>query len=436
MPFRSNIFFHLAIAALLTACGPLQPAFLTKPTPHEKYGESLKKAGLENTGLANAWTAAAARALNDTIEIPTPFQETAYFPADEPLALGYRIAARRGERITVRADVEASAPVKVFIDVFQIDDDEFDHVVSAEDGSELEFVADRDRIHIVRIQPELLQSASITVTIVTGASMEFPVSGLGSKAIKSFFGDARDGGRRRHEGVDVFAPRGTPLIAVANGVARAANNRLGGKVVWLHDTDRGLNLYYAHLDSQYVGALQMVKIGDTLGTVGNSGNAEHTPPHLHFGIYARGEGAVDPLPFLNTPLQDPAPITADLEMLHYPARVRSKNAELRLSTDRKAASIVKLPQHTYVPIIAASGDRFRVRHGSLTGYVNAKDVVPIEKPLRSITLDTDQRLMDAAQVDAAPIKFLQKGEEVELLAESGSFRIVRTVDREVGWIVG
>src|SRR5690606_23282161 len=206
-------------------------------------------------------------------------------------------------------------------------------------------------------------------------------------------------------------------------------------VVWLHDAKLGVNLYYAHLDSQYVGALAMVKAGDTLGTVGNSGNAEHTPPHLHFGIYAQGEGAVDPLPFLNTPSQDPAPITADLELLNGGARIRSKHADLRISTETKAGPIMKLPKDTFVPIIAASGDRFRVRHGSLTGYVNAKDVMPIEKPLRSITLGSEQRLLDAAQVDAAPIKLLQKGEEVELLAEDGAFLNVRTADREVGWIV-
>jgi hypothetical protein len=90
----------------------------------------------------------------------------------------------------------------------------------------------------------------------------------------------------------------TPALAAADGVVRGVGvTSLGGKVVWLRDED-GHALYYAHLDRQYVTEGQQVRTGDTLGFIGNTGNARTTPPHLHFGIYARGEGPVDPWYFV------------------------------------------------------------------------------------------------------------------------------------------
>lgn len=85
-------------------------------------------------------------------------------------------------------------------------------------------------------------------------------------------------------------------MAASGGVAVPGTNRLGGNVVWLRDPARGLTHYYAHLDTVLVASGQRVRRGDTLGTVGNTGNARATPPHLHFGLY--DGGALDPEPFL------------------------------------------------------------------------------------------------------------------------------------------
>ena len=68
--------------------------------------------------------------------------------------------------------------------------------------------------------------------------------------------------------------------------------------MWVHDLERHVTLYYAHLDEHRVRGGQCVEPGDTLGLVGTTGNAEGTVPHLHFGIYVPGEGAVDPYPFV------------------------------------------------------------------------------------------------------------------------------------------
>jgi murein DD-endopeptidase MepM/ murein hydrolase activator NlpD len=128
-------------------------------------------------------------------------------------------------------------------------------------------------------------------------SMVFPV---GSKRsfVGSFWGADRDGGRRSHEGIDIFARRGTAVVALCDGwiVERAFTPR-GGKVLWLQSANYAWTAYYAHLDQQLVREGQFVRKGQVIGTVGKTGNARTTPPHLHFGIYTEN-GAVNPYPYV------------------------------------------------------------------------------------------------------------------------------------------
>jgi len=132
------------------------------------------------------------------------------------------------------------------------------------------------------------------------AALAFPVAGKRS-SIGSFWGDVRDGGARSHEGIDIFAKKGTPVVAVCDGVAYTGVGPRGGNYVWLRSWDYPWTAYYAHLDKHGVKNGQLVKKGDVLGTVGKTGNAKTTPPHLHFGIYT-WLGAVNPLPYIkNSP---------------------------------------------------------------------------------------------------------------------------------------
>jgi hypothetical protein len=138
----------------------------------------------------------------------------------------------------------------------------------------------------------------------------FPVSGARSN-IGSFFGDSRSGGKRKHEGIDIFAKKGTPVVAVCDGYITAVENGgLGGKTVWLRSEDGEWSAYYAHLDIQKVSTGQFVQQGDILGTVGNTGNAKYTPSHLHFGIYTYS-GAINPLPYVKTSRKVLKPTEAD-----------------------------------------------------------------------------------------------------------------------------
>jgi murein DD-endopeptidase MepM/ murein hydrolase activator NlpD len=154
------------------------------------------------------------------------------------------------------------------------------------------------------------------VTVELGAALPFPVSGIDAGAIHSVFGDQRDAGSRRHEGVDILAQRSTPVIAVADGRAVPARNNLGGIIVWLNTA--GVSYYYAHLEKAAMRTPRRVRAGDVLGYVGNSGNAARTPPHLHFGIYRWGRGPIDPLPSLRTRRFPDNPIPGSWKIVETP----------------------------------------------------------------------------------------------------------------------
>jgi murein DD-endopeptidase MepM/ murein hydrolase activator NlpD len=135
----------------------------------------------------------------------------------------------------------------------------------------------------------------------------FPV--YGPSAFGDTFGAARsDVSGGWHHGDDIFAPLGAPVLAVAHGIVFSVGwERLGGRRLWLRD-DRGNEFYYAHLSAYSPFAVNgaIVNAGDVLGFVGDTGDAEGTPFHLHFevhpvGLLDRGyDGAVDPTSYLRS----------------------------------------------------------------------------------------------------------------------------------------
>lgn len=137
-----------------------------------------------------------------------------------------------------------------------------------------------------------------TRRIVMGAT-RMPVRGVRSNDLVDTWGAPRDGGSRRHRGIDIFAPRGTEIYALADGVLTYIGEQpKGGRCLWL-STEDGLSFYYAHLDRWAAGLYEGMEVreGQLLGYVGNTGNARSTPSHLHLAVHEGGE-AINPYMFL------------------------------------------------------------------------------------------------------------------------------------------
>ncbi|RYU80507.1 M23 family metallopeptidase [Hymenobacter persicinus] len=409
-----------------------------KSTAHEAYARRLRQAHLDETALGRDWLAAADRALGDSLTVSLPFQETGFFRADRATAAAYRYAVRAGEQINISLKLPAGTDAHVFLDAFELSPDRAAPVpVASADTAALSFsyVADDDRQHLLRVQPELLRTGRYTLRIQRAPSLGFPVQGKSDAAAGSFWGANRDNGARRHEGIDIFAKRGTPAVAAAAGlITRTGETPLGGKVVWLTDATHGQHLYYAHLDKQLVQAGQVVKAGDTLGLVGNTGNARTTPPHLHFGVYRSGRGAVDPFPFVRrADAEPPAPATKP-ERLGQWVRVRSKQASLHLSPQAKGAAAGQLARNMPLLVVGSQASWYRVeRPDGRVGYVAAKEVVPAE-PLRHESVSAAADLYVRPRAGAAALDSLPARSTVAVLGEFDGFRLVRNGAGVVGWL--
>jgi murein DD-endopeptidase MepM/ murein hydrolase activator NlpD len=273
-------------------------------TPHERYAAELRLGGAESTTAAT-WLESAKHALTKPLSVQLPDDRVVRVTSDRPEASGLVMKVKRGQRLIADAALD-DATTGLFLDVFTRDGTRLRHVAHAPRGAAtvaIEVRADAD--YIVRVQPRMFQAGAIAVSVRTEPTLSMPVDGATAKNVQSFFGSDRDGGRRAHHGVDIFAARHTPVRAAAAGfVTSVGTNGLGGNVVWIARPMRAESHYYAHLDRQLVTAGTYVKEGDVIGLVGNTGNARSTAPHLHFGIYA-AKGPVDPLPYISAPVSAP-----------------------------------------------------------------------------------------------------------------------------------
>ncbi len=139
----------------------------------------------------------------------------------------------------------------------------------------------------------------------------FPIGGAYPTPLIDSYGFPRMTGtadEHWHEGIDIFAKRGTPLVAAERGIiTKLGVGRLGGLKFWLKG-ESGSEWYYAHLDSFAPGLANgvVVEAGELVGYVGNTGNAVGTPPHLHLQLHPGGGRPVNPYPLLK--------VVSDLEL--------------------------------------------------------------------------------------------------------------------------
>ena len=271
-------------------------------SPRDVFIWRLRVAGLLDSPLGQRWSEAVDLAGEQPVKAGGQFRTTESFASDEVEAHVYQLSLERGEKLIWQFSRLDTAESRLYasLERREKNNQEWSTIteLDADDAINSQVVSKAGDYRIV-LQPELFASAEYLLAMANGGSLPFPVEGAGQRDIGSAFGVARDGGARKHHGVDIFAERGTPVTAVIDGYVRTGTGARGGEHVWLSGSMIGFGsarYYYAHLDSFVVESGDKVKKGDILGYVGNTGNAITTPPHLHFGIYSGGP--VDPAPFL------------------------------------------------------------------------------------------------------------------------------------------
>jgi murein DD-endopeptidase MepM/ murein hydrolase activator NlpD len=211
--------------------------------------------------------------------------------------------------------------------------------------------------------------ATVDAAAVADVAFSFPVAGHTLRSVVSHFGDPRDGGRRPHLGIDIAAPVGTPVLApVAGTVERVGEYPAGGLVVWLRDDSGRLLYYFAHLDTILVRRGQRLRAGEPLGTVGQTGNAIGTRPHLHFAVH-EGRNILDPWSVLAAAGRGTAG-SADADVGGPVLRTRLAGAALRTAPGG-GRTVAVLPRHQHVVVLDTVAGSVRVRYRNHEGYVAA-----------------------------------------------------------------
>lgn len=142
---------------------------------------------------------------------------------------------------------------------------------------------------IAEIDPAGAPEVAIAEGLVVGpAGLAIPVAGVKRDDLVDTFTQARAGGGRRHDAIDIMAPAGTPVLAAAPGTVEKLyfSEGGGGITAYIRSDDKRWIYYYAHLQSYAPGLAegQRIRRGQLIGRVGSTGNANPDGPHLHFAI--------------------------------------------------------------------------------------------------------------------------------------------------------
>jgi len=342
---------------------------------------------------------------------------------------------KRGEQINVQVSIKPRGGFQLFTELWQSGIDGGNPILLAAADTtiwQLQYEVKKDGRLLLRLQPELLRGGEYTVAISGGPTLGFPVLANAAYKIISLWGDGRDKGSRKHEGIDISGKFRTPVVAAASGYVNSVReNSLGGKVVFLQPDGKDYTLYYAHLDEQLVRQGQRVAKGEPVGLMGNTGNARNTVTHLHFGIYTTGGGAIDPLPFVNPNKTSPPAVTAPLELLQQ--RVRNTAAtSLRVSPDKAGMTLDKLPSNQIMQVLAATGDWYKVvLPDTREGFIESTAVT--DRSYRTLTLKNAAPLLDAPDSVTAVMTTLPQGSSINVLGGYGDYQYVQYKTLN-GWI--
>ena len=432
-----------AVLASIVFASSCQPEIVPEPyvptNAHDAYRHSLEHSGLIETALGRDWQEVGESALRSPVEVEAPFKETVYVDGAHAFATGYRFAVVRGQRTEVQLSIHPSSDWRIYLDLFREPEEHGKlpvHVASGGEGDlRLAFEPRQNGTYLLRLHSELLRGGSCTLEIKNVASLDFPVAGHDVSSIGSTFGVPREAGRRTHHGVDIFARRHTEVLATSTARVRRVDEwKLGGNIIWLDDPERNIRLYFAHLQTQDVEEGVWVHAGDRIGTVGNSGNARTTPPHLHFGVYARGKGPIDPYPFIHQPRREPRAVRVELDNLGRWLRTKSDDVSLRPRPGGNPP-LREMPKHTPLFVSGASSRSYRVRlPNGLAGYVAESETEPASRAIGTLVLTRQEHVVDRPASDAAVIRRIKAGTSIDVLAHFGNYSWIDAGTAGPAWI--
>ncbi|TXD82059.1 M23 family metallopeptidase [Subsaximicrobium wynnwilliamsii] len=365
MKWNIKLLLILFVFASCTQVQKLSDA-ITNPSARDLFERDLKP----EDSLYRHYEITYSEAKQNALRLDLPSAVSTKTDSASIKILAYTLELKRGERFKVFTKNEADS-LQLLIDVYAFENDS---VVSKKplfsnmpNENALEFEVIKNGRYKLVIVSRIQKMRDYVMIIFTEPTYLFPVSGKENSAIQSFWGASRSGGARSHEGVDIFAERGTAVIAASDGYVSSVGNRgLGGEQVWLRDRRFGQSQYYAHLDSIAVKSGAKVRLGDTLGFVGNTGNARTTSPHLHYGIYTFA-GAIDPLPFI---ARKTIPEN-DFQQLPQIGSTKLRVNELRTGAGVKNEKITDLKGEKPLVILAQTGQWYHARvNDSLEGFIH------------------------------------------------------------------
>ena len=437
--FTFFLYLPFLLFILFYSCSSHGPGLFSKKTPHEQYEKKIKTEGIKENSPGKAWLKAAAITLSNPLDISLPYCETGYFADDRANGIGFRFPAKPGQQLHISLQKKSSENFAIYVDLWQpypSSENKTPAFLVAADTVKLslEYPVIEDTNFIVRIQPELFKNGEYTLTITAGPSLAFPIPQNVKSTIISLFGTGRDNGERKHEGIDILAPKHSYAVACANGIITRVNeNALGGKVIFMKPENASYSLYYAHLDSQIAKEGQRVKAGDILGLTGNTGNAKFTVSHLHFGIYTNS-GAIDPLYFVKNDYKEPAKLSVPLANLNTWMR-SIKNAKFYSDQITTGTNFIVLEENTLLRPEAGTGFFYRViLPDGKKGFVNNTFLSSVVKPLKHLTIKKSLNLLSSPDLSGVQKKILAAGEKINVLAIFKDFYFISDKKNTEGWI--
>ena len=389
--------------------------------------------------LIDDWEWQAQRSLNEPLPLLLPYAEGWLALPDKSQAVTFTVLAQEGRVLEVTTQRDPTAQGGLVVELFELDSDHTRPLASiGPTDDQLRWPVLNSGTYRIRVQSAPGSAGAFAVALDERFALDFPVDTDAEEPVRSFFGMPRDGGRREHHGIDIFAPRNTPVVAAADGyVSRVGTSKRGGLHIWQRASDESGKalgtLYYAHLEDTFVTAGTWVDRGTPIGSVGNSGNAISTPPHLHFGLYQRYKGPLDPLP-LTGPAQRPRVSTSTGHGWPVWVSINRESVNVRAGPGTEFTVLATVGRAELVQVKAATDGWLRVRTGNgKTGFLSAALVGAIQS--QSLVVVEESKVQASPESSSATLVILQAEQSIRLLGRFGSARYVETDTGLRGWIL-